>query len=126
MKMMRMNGWKAMCVATVVAAVTVLPASADDNAGSKLLRGLAGLSLGFLEIPGNMTQIAQKDSIPEGLTEGFFKGVLMFATRSVVGAYEVVTFPFPIKQYKPVLEPTYPWGYFGAEEEKPAAPAQQR
>lgn len=125
MKMMRMNGLKIACVAALAAMVVVAPAGADDNAGSKLLRGLAGMTLGFLEVPGNMTQIARKDSIPEGLSEGLFKGVLMFASRTLVGTYEVLTFPFPLREYKPILEPTYPWGYFSSEEDKPAAPAQR-
>ncbi|MBI5396802.1 MAG: exosortase system-associated protein, TIGR04073 family [Verrucomicrobia bacterium] len=123
MKMTRTTGWKIMAAAAVSAAVFAAPLRADDNAGTKLLRGLAGLTLGLLEVPGNMTEIARKDSVPEGLTEGFFKGSLMFLTRSIVGVYEVITFPFPIKDYKPVVEPTYPWGYFCGPEEKPAAPA---
>ena len=123
MKTMKRIGWKIVGVATLSVTVLVTPVGADDRASTKLLRGAVGVLLGFLEIPGNMTQIAQKDSIPEGLTEGMFQGVLMMATRTVVGVYEVVTFPFPIKDYKPVIEPTYPWGYFCGKEDKAAAPA---
>ena len=123
MKMMRTSSWKITCAAVLVATVLASPLHAGDNAGTKLLRGLAGAVFGFLEIPGNMLQIAQKDSVPEGLSEGFFKGTLMLLTRSIVGTYEVVTFPIPIKDYKPMIEPTYPWDYFCGPEEKPAAPA---
>ncbi len=123
MRTMKRIGWKSIGVAALSAMVFVAPVGADDHAGTKLLRGVVACVFGFLEIPGNMVQIAQKDSIPEGIFEGGLKGLLMMVTRTTVGVYETVTFPIPIKDYKPVIDPTYPWDYFCGEEEKPAAPA---
>jgi len=45
------------------------------------------------------------------------RGIGMTIVRPAVGLYEVVTAPIAApKNYEPVLEPEYPWSYFGEGE----------
>jgi putative exosortase-associated protein (TIGR04073 family) len=86
-----------------------------DTAGGKLTRGFVGLVFGWLELPGQMYDSAVKDGPGMAATVGFAKGLGMVCARYIVSTFELVTFPFPINDYKPVLEPEYPWGYFATE-----------
>ena len=41
----------------------------------------------------------------------------MAIVRPAVGAYELASAPFPAPaNYEPILEPEYPWSYFGSGE----------
>ena len=87
------------------------PASAQ-TAVDKLLRGLAGMTCGFLEFPGNIYRETDRHGA-EGIPLGFAKGLGMIVARELVGVYEFVTAPLPFPDnYGPILEPEYPWGYF--------------
>jgi putative exosortase-associated protein (TIGR04073 family) len=97
-------------------------AEEGDNPLTKFGRGLIGLALGWLELPGNMVQVAEEDGVGMGLTAGLLKGIGMTALRYVVSAFEVGTFLFPIPpDYKAVIEPEFPWGYFEEGNEASAA-----
>jgi putative exosortase-associated protein (TIGR04073 family) len=96
-------------------ALLLAPASAfaRNDAPRKFGRGLAGMTCGFLELPGNVVQTTRKQGIGYGLTIGVAKGLGMIVARELVGVYEFVTAPFPAPPgYKPILSPEYPWGYF--------------
>ncbi len=109
--------WSAVLCVAVCAMTMATPAQAYDM-GTKACQGLAGVTLGFLELPGNMVDVSNKEGVLLGCTEGFLKGLVMVPIRELVGAYQVLTFPFDIeKGYKPVLEPDYPWSYFCAEDQ---------
>ena len=80
------------------------------KAGDKLVRGLANVFTGIIEIPRNIHNTSAEESLLAGWTVGLGKGVGSTALRVLVGAYEVVTFPFQIpKGYRPVVEPEYVW-----------------
>jgi putative exosortase-associated protein (TIGR04073 family) len=114
--------WSALLGAVVLTVTLAAPAQAEDM-GDKACRGLAGVTLGVLELPGNMVDISNKEGVLLGCTEGFLKGLVMIPLREIIGTYEVLTFPFEIeKGYKPVLPPEYPWSYFCGKEQ-PAKPA---
>lgn len=103
------------CVSVLAfVAIVMLPESAKaDTAAQKLGRGLAGMSCGFLELPGNIVRETAKQG-PVGLPMGLAKGVGMIVTRELVGVYEFLSAPFPVPAgFKPILLPEYPWGYFG-------------
>lgn len=97
-------------------AVAMLPATADAaryDAPRKFGRGLAAMTCGFLELPGNVVETTRKQGIGYGLTIGVAKGAGMIVMRELVGVYEFVTAPFPAPPgYKPILEPEFPWDYF--------------
>ena len=90
-------------------------ATAEDHAGTKFTRGAVGLLFGWLELPGTMYDTAVNDGPGMAVTVGFAKGLGNVLTRYMVSTYEFVTFPFPINDYKPAMQPEFPWGYFSNE-----------
>jgi len=101
--------------AAALAAALLAPAAAQAgyDAPRKFGRGLAGMTCGFLELPGNVVQTTEKQGIGYGLTIGVAKGLGMIVARELIGVYEFVTAPFPAPAgYKPILQPEYPWDYF--------------
>jgi len=98
-------------IVALVCAVGALPASAQ-TAPRKFGRGLAAMTTGFLEVPGNIYAETESRGA-EGVPLGFAKGLGMVVVRELVGVHEFVTAPFPIPaHYQPVIEPEYPWTYF--------------
>ena len=98
------------CVASSVQAAQVTTGTSAYAAGDKLVRGLANVCLGFLEIPRNIHNTTQEDSVLAGWTVGVGKGLGYTLLRMGVGVYEVVTFPFPApKDFMPVITPEYVW-----------------
>lgn len=90
----------------------------SQTATTKLARGAAGITTGFLEIPGNIVQQTREKGAV-GVPIGLALGLGMFVTRELVGAYELLTSPFPIPAgYKPILSPEYPWSYFAVTKER--------
>jgi putative exosortase-associated protein (TIGR04073 family) len=84
-----------------------------QSAGRKLGRGLAAMTTGFLEIPGNMVKESRETTQVRGFTLGFAKGLGAVVVRELVGVYEFLTCPFDIpKGYAPIIQPEFPWGYF--------------
>ena len=107
----------------VLAALLLAPSpSAAQTAMDKLGRGLAGMTCGFLEFPGNIYRETRRDGA-SGIPLGFAKGLGMIVARELVGVYEFVTAPLPFPDdYRPILEPEYPWSYF----EESAPPRRRR
>jgi len=106
--------------AAVLAVLAMLvPAAAgaqEQTAARKVGRGLAGMTLGFLEIPGNVVQESRTNGAASGVTVGLAMGVGKFVARELVGVYEFVTAPFEIPAgFAPVLLPEFPWSYFESE-----------
>jgi putative exosortase-associated protein (TIGR04073 family) len=105
-----------MKIAPVIAALIVffgVSAARADTAVDKLGRGVAGMTTGVLEIPGNIKEESERNGAGYGATVGVAKGVGMTIARELVGVYEFVTAPIPVPHgFRPVLEPEYPWDYF--------------
>jgi putative exosortase-associated protein (TIGR04073 family) len=101
-------------IVALVAWLAPAPAfAAKCDAPRKFGRGLAGMTCGFLELPGNIVETSRKQGVGYGLTIGAAKGLGMIVARTLVGVYEFVTAPFPAPPgYKPVLQPEFPWDYF--------------
>jgi putative exosortase-associated protein (TIGR04073 family) len=110
-----MNKFYSFLVAAALAVVASATAVAEDGAGSKFTRGAVGLLFGWLEIPNQMYETAVNDGPGMAATVGFAKGLGNMITRYAVSTYEFVTFPFPINDYKPVMQPEYPWGFLASE-----------
>ncbi|MEC4748397.1 exosortase system-associated protein, TIGR04073 family [Methylomicrobium sp. Wu6] len=91
---------------------TAANANADNSSAGKFGRGLAGMTCGFLEIPGNIVQETRKSGAI-GFPIGLAMGLGMTVTRELVGVYEFVSAPFPVPAgFRPILRPEYPWDYF--------------
>ena len=82
-----------------------------QDPGKKLMRGLANVLTGWVELPKNIYETSVEDNVFAGLTIGLAKGVGMTIVRTGAGVYETITFPFPIPEdYAAVLEPEYVFG----------------
>jgi len=87
--------------------------AAAQTASRKVLRGLAGMTTAFLEVPGNMYAETERRGPAAGLPLGFALGCGMIVPRVLVSVYEFLSAPFPAPGgYRPILEPEFPWGYF--------------
>lgn len=110
---MRKRGW----IMMGVFALALLGAShhwafAEQETGelvvTKLFRGIANAATGWMEIPKQISQTWQTQGPGPGFTWGFIKGIGWAVARSVGGAYEIITFPFPVPEgYKPIMQPEY-------------------
>ena len=107
--------WTVVSILAIV--LSVLPAASHaDTAARKFGRGLAAMTSGFLEVPGNMVAETRAKGPGEGIPLGFAKGLGMIVVRELVGVYEFVSAPFPFPaDYRPIIEPEFPWSYFEGE-----------
>lgn len=106
------NRWLVFGVVLVMALAVAQPVLAEQDTGrlvmTKLFRGMANAVTGWMEIPKQMIQTSEAQGVGVGVTWGFAKGIGWAVGRSVIGAYEIITFPFPVpEEYKPVLQPEY-------------------
>jgi putative exosortase-associated protein (TIGR04073 family) len=77
---------------------------------AKLLRGLANLSTGWLELPKQIARVGGSRGWLIGSTRGSIEGLGMLTARTLAGAYEVLTFPIPVPpRFQPLLQPEYVW-----------------
>ncbi|MBL7072947.1 MAG: exosortase system-associated protein, TIGR04073 family [Candidatus Omnitrophica bacterium] len=76
-----------------------------DGPIEKLGRGVANVLTSIFEIPKGMGDVANSDGVFAGVTYGTFKGVINTVKRTLVGGYEIVTFPIPFpNDYGPILK----------------------
>lgn len=112
----RRTGASALLAALLLLAGVGVPAravAAEESALSKAGRGLAGMTCGFLELPGNMVAESRRRGPAYGVPLGFAKGLGGIVVRELVGVYEFVTAPLEVPgDFQPILHPEYPWGYF--------------
>lgn len=88
-------------------------ASAEYTAWRKAGRGLAAMTTGVLEVPGNMVVESRRNGVAYGVTLGFVKGLGRVVVRELVGVYEFVSAPIEAPEgYRPLIYPEFPWGYF--------------
>jgi len=94
-----------------VVALMILNIASDSyaqNMGRKFFRGLGNIATGWFELPKNLYTSTKEHDWASGTIIGFAKGFWMTAVRTAVGAYDTVTFPFPVpKDYEPVIEPEF-------------------
>ncbi len=112
--------WIASALLVVVLAAPSVGAQTWER---KCVRGLAGMTMGCLEIPGNMVVESDARGAAEGLPLGFVKGLGMVVVRELVGTYEFLSTPLPVPEgFQPILTPEFPWEYFAETASLPAEP----
>jgi putative exosortase-associated protein (TIGR04073 family) len=63
-----------------------------------------------VELPKTVYYDTLEDGPLYGLTVGVLEGLSWGIARTLVGIYEVLTFPFPIPEgYRPIYTPSYPY-----------------
>jgi putative exosortase-associated protein (TIGR04073 family) len=101
-----------MMIAVAALAIGMTTEASAHTAAQKFGRGLAGMTCGFLEIPGNIVKETRAQG-GVGVPIGLGKGLGMFVARELIGVYEFISAPFPAPAgYRPILSPEYPWDYF--------------
>src|SRR5881397_1234849 len=99
-------------VALLVCILAFASSASAQTAARKFGRGMAGMTAGVLELPGNTVVEAKKHGAA-GVPIGVAKGLGMIVSRELVGAYEVVSAPFPVPPgFRPPIQPEFPWSYF--------------
>ena len=101
-------------LAAIIIAMAVVNMAACgycQDAARKLSRGVANIVTSPFEIPKNVTETYYKElAIHDSIFLGIPKGIAMMVQRLAVGAFETVTFPFPVPEgYRPVVEPEFMW-----------------
>jgi len=108
---------RALVAAAVLGALLAALAAPGDaraqTAARKAGRGLAAMTCGFLEVPGNIVEEWRRNGALQGITVGFALGLGKLVARELIGVYEFVSAPFPAPpDFRPILDPEFPWGYF--------------
>ena len=124
--MMRRRRW-AMIVTAALACQVASAAPAAEPAGAKpaaprtdeegvgkmfrkAVRGGHNLAFGLVtDVPRTVYYESRDHGALYGFTVGLFKGIGLGAIRTVVGGYEMLTFPIPANDYEPVVLPAYPF-----------------
>ncbi|MBI5685062.1 MAG: exosortase system-associated protein, TIGR04073 family [Verrucomicrobia bacterium] len=111
-------------IGVVVAAAALVcfssPNASAETMWDKLKRGFVNTVSGCVEIPGCIYDVCNREGGLVGSTWGTVKGVGLAPVRTMVGIFEIITFPIPTNDYQPVMNPTTPYDYF-SEEDKPKA-----
>jgi putative exosortase-associated protein (TIGR04073 family) len=93
--------------------IPALSQAVEYTAARKAGRGLAAMTTGFLEIPGNMVAESRKHGAGAGIPIGFVFGLGKLVIRELMGVYEFLSAPFEAPAgFKPIIEPEFPWDYF--------------
>jgi len=107
--------WRiAVCAAFIGAlSAPTLGQAAEYTAARKFGRGVAAMTTGFLEIPGNMVAETREHGAGAGIPLGFVFGLGKLVVRELVGVYEFLSAPFEAPAgFRPIIEPEFPWSYF--------------
>jgi putative exosortase-associated protein (TIGR04073 family) len=101
----------AVVVSTVIAGQALGEEPTKSTPGQKALRGATNLSLGLvLELPRTIYYETKAQGPLVGIPAGFLAGFGLGLMRTVVGAYELLTFPIAVPDdYKPILSPSFPF-----------------
>ena len=89
------------------------PRTDEEGVGKmfrKAVRGGHNLAFGLVtDVPRTVYYESRDHGALYGFTVGLFKGIGLGAIRTVVGGYELLTFPIPANDYEPVVLPAYPF-----------------
>ena len=107
-------GWLAISGCALLALAP--PAWAEFWPLQKLVRGVTNTATGMLEVPFEIARTTENDGSIAGVTVGVARGTVLALKRTVLGAWEMVSFLFPNyphleragrASYGPILEPEF-------------------
>jgi putative exosortase-associated protein (TIGR04073 family) len=98
-----------LCLLAVALPAFAQEGSIIEKMGRKLGRGIVNIATGWVELPKNIYDTSVDTNNPlMGITYGTLKGLGMTVVRTGAGAYDTVTFLFPMPQdYSPILQPEF-------------------
>lgn len=95
-------------LAVMLIALTVSPPCWADTMWTKLGRGMGNAAFGWLEILHQPINMGKQERWPFAIFGGVPKGIVYAVGRTLVGVYEVVTFPVPLPSgYHAMMEPEF-------------------
>jgi putative exosortase-associated protein (TIGR04073 family) len=101
--------------------------AAEGSSPRKLGRGLANLTTGVIVLPAKVIETTRDHGPFVGATWGLAKGVGWVVATEVVGAFELLTCPFETPpDFKPILDPEFPWGHYQDPEKRKAKKESKR
>lgn len=83
-----------------------------ERVGRKFGSGYTNMVLGLAEIPKNAIITTNQTNALFGATGGVFKGILHGVGRTLAGALDLITCPYPSE---PIPKPAYVWENFQTE-----------
>ncbi|TRZ49070.1 exosortase system-associated protein, TIGR04073 family [bacterium] len=85
--------------------------------GDKLVRGIANILSGWVEIPQTIDEEWKvSKNMGVGIFAGFFKGLAFAMGRMMSGTWDVITFPAAApRYYEPLFKPDYVFDRYGPE-----------
>jgi putative exosortase-associated protein (TIGR04073 family) len=111
-----MNKNKILAACVLSGALMTVPSVQADTYiqgfSNKVSQGLANIAFGFVELPKNVINISNEQSIFVGMTWGVIRGVGHSVGRTLVGVGELVTSPIPTKEF---AAPAYVWDRFSED-----------
>ena len=110
-----MNGRRTMAIglAIVLGCLSLGAVPGSETRGQKIMhklgRAVTNIAAGWIEIFREVHFTVQEKDMATGLTLGLLRGVGVGVVRTVAGAFELVTFPFPVPRpdYEPILAPEF-------------------
>jgi len=76
----------------------------------KAIRGGQNLVFGIVtDVPRTVYYESREHGALYGVPIGLFKGIGVGAIRTAVGLYELLTFPLPVNDYEPLVQPEFPF-----------------
>ncbi len=116
--------WAALAAALMLAVSPAIAATEPESQGDvrettvsdKVRQGIAGLTLGILEVPGTIVEQSRENGPIIGIAVGLTQGVGRFVTREMVGLYQLLSAPFGAMPAG-TQDPAYPWQRFETEGE---------
>jgi putative exosortase-associated protein (TIGR04073 family) len=86
------------------------PQEVVDAMANKVVRGIANVATGWLELPKQIYLTVKEDGVAKGIFVGPLRGMGMTLVRTVSGAGETLTFMIPYPGFfDPYFEPAYVW-----------------
>ncbi|MBJ6748791.1 exosortase system-associated protein, TIGR04073 family [Geomonas anaerohicana] len=89
---------------------TASPQEVVDGMANKLVRGVANIATGWLELPKQIYITCKEEGAAKCVTVGPLKGIGMTLVRTASGVGETATFFLAYPGfYDPLLDPAYAW-----------------
>ncbi|MBU5635420.1 exosortase system-associated protein, TIGR04073 family [Geomonas sp. Red69] len=89
---------------------TASPQEVVDGMANKLVRGVANIATGWLELPKQIYLTCKEEGAAKCVTVGPIKGIGMTLVRTASGVGETATFFLAYPGfYDPYLDPAYAW-----------------
>jgi len=97
---------KILSLVLILAIMSMATTAYAQSGGRKLFRGIVNSLTGFLELPITIFKVSKNEGYPKGLTYGTAMGITLAVQRTLIGLYDLLTFPIPNPEgFAPLIQP---------------------